>query len=81
MEQVQGTRQVSRALETMEGAGVRLHRAFEYGQVPVFNPFLMPGDFRAGADLAAYLPGSTRHPHRDFYQGKTGNKTGRSLDL
>lgn len=81
MEQVRGTRQVFSAHETIEGAGVRLHRAFGYGQVPLFDPFLMLDDFRAGNDPAAYLPGFPWHPHRDFYQGKTGNKTGRRLGL
>ncbi|MCU0629989.1 MAG: pirin family protein [Methanoregulaceae archaeon] len=64
MEQVRGTREVFSAHETIEGAGVRLHRAFGYGQVPLFDPFLMLDDFRAGNDPAAYLPGFPWHPHR-----------------
>ncbi len=32
---------------TLEGAGVRLHRAFGYSEIPAFDPFLMLDDFRA----------------------------------
>ena len=49
--------------ETMEGAGVRLHRAFGYHEIPDFDPFLMLDDFRA--DLPKdYLAGFPWHPHR-----------------
>jgi redox-sensitive bicupin YhaK (pirin superfamily) len=48
---------------TMEGAGVRLHRAFGYDQVPQFDPFLLLDDFR-GDDPADYLKGFPWHPHR-----------------
>ncbi len=41
---------------TVEGAGVRLHRAFGYYQVPQFDPFLLLDDFR-GDDPADYLQG------------------------
>ena len=48
---------------TLEGAGVHLHRAFGYYQVPQFDPFLLLDDFR-GDDPAAYLKGFPWHPHR-----------------
>ena len=64
MVQVRHVMQVSRAHETMEGAGVRLHRAFGYGQVPLFDPFLMLDDFRAGDNPDDYLFGFPWHPHR-----------------
>ena len=55
------TRSVSR--ETMEGAGVRLHRAFGYHEKPAFDPFLMFDDFRAD-NPSDYLAGFPWHPHR-----------------
>ena len=48
---------------TVEGAGVHLHRAFGYYQVPQFDPFLLLDDFR-GDDPADYLKGFPWHPHR-----------------
>ena len=51
------------AHETFEGAGVRLHRAFGYSQLPLFDPFLMLDDFRAERP-EDYLPGFPWHPHR-----------------
>jgi quercetin 2,3-dioxygenase len=49
--------------ETLEGAGVRLHRAFGYAQLPLFDPFLMLDDFRADRPKD-YFPGFPWHPHR-----------------
>jgi len=49
--------------ETMEGAGVRLHRAFGYHEIPDFDPFLMLDDFRADRPKD-YLAGFPWHPHR-----------------
>lgn len=49
--------------ETMEGAGVRLHRAFGYHEIPTFDPFLMFDDFRADHPKD-YLAGFPWHPHR-----------------
>ena len=49
--------------ETMEGAGVRLHRGFGYYEVPRFDPFLLFDDFSA-AQPADYLAGFPWHPHR-----------------
>ena len=54
----------SRAYATIEGAGVHLHRAFGYGEVPLFDPFLMLDDFRAGDNPKDYLRGFPWHPHR-----------------
>ena len=34
------------AQPTLEGAGVRLHRAFGFGHEDLFDPFLMLDDFR-----------------------------------
>jgi quercetin 2,3-dioxygenase len=54
---------VLHARETMEGAGVRLHRAFGYHQIPRFDPFLMLDDFR-GDNPVDYIRGFPWHPHR-----------------
>ena len=51
------------SVPTMEGAGVRLVRAFGHGQVPLFDPFLMLDDFHS-SDPADYLAGFPWHPHR-----------------
>lgn len=39
--------EVLAARPTVEGAGVRLRRAFGNSEVPRFDPFLMLDDFRA----------------------------------
>jgi len=54
---------MSLSQETMEGAGVRLHRAFGYHEIPAFDPFLMFDDFRAERPQD-YLAGFPWHPHR-----------------
>jgi redox-sensitive bicupin YhaK (pirin superfamily) len=53
----------TRAVPTMEGAGVRLHRAFGFGDPGVSDPFLLLDDFR-NDDPAAYRAGFPWHPHR-----------------
>lgn len=52
-----------RSEPTIEGAGVRLKRAFGYRQVPEFDPFLMLDDFHT-SDPADYIAGFPWHPHR-----------------
>jgi len=47
----------------MEGAGVKLHRAFGYHDVPGFDPFLMLDDFRSDKP-DDYRKGFPWHPHR-----------------
>jgi redox-sensitive bicupin YhaK (pirin superfamily) len=47
----------------MEGAGVRLHRAFGFGQTDEFDPFLLLDDFR-NENPDDYLAGFPWHPHR-----------------
>ena len=63
MDQVRAVERVLRAYATVEGAGVRLHRAFGYYELPQFDPFLMLDDFRSGKP-EEYLAGFPRHPHR-----------------
>ncbi len=48
---------------TIEGAGVRLRRAFGFGDTGEFDPFLLLDDFR-NENPRDYLPGFPWHPHR-----------------
>jgi quercetin 2,3-dioxygenase len=52
-----------RGQETLEGAGVKLHRLFGNAHVPVFDPFLLLDNFSSG-DPADYVAGFPWHPHR-----------------
>jgi redox-sensitive bicupin YhaK (pirin superfamily) len=59
-------RPIRRILEsrpTVEGAGVRLRRAFGFGDTDEFDPFLLFDDFRSERP-ADYLAGFPWHPHR-----------------
>jgi len=51
------------AKPTLEGAGVKLHRGFGFGNTTEFDPFLLFDDFR-GDRPADYLAGFPWHPHR-----------------
>jgi redox-sensitive bicupin YhaK (pirin superfamily) len=48
---------------TIEGAGVKLQRAFGFGQTKDFDPFLLLDDFR-NDHPEDYLAGFPWHPHR-----------------
>ncbi|MGD0095698.1 MAG: pirin family protein [Terracidiphilus sp.] len=48
---------------TVEGAGVRLERAFGFGKTADFDPFLLLDDFRSD-NPADYRAGFPWHPHR-----------------
>src|SRR5919202_1945082 len=47
----------------LEGAGVKLQRAFGFGNTAEFDPFLLLDDFR-NDNPADYLAGFPWHPHR-----------------
>ena len=56
-------KRVIEAKPTLEGAGVRLRRAFGFGNTSEFDPFLLLDDFRN--DIPEdYLAGFPWHPHR-----------------
>ena len=57
---VKGTFQ---AQPTIEGAGVKLRRAFGFGNTSDFDPFLLLDDFR-NENPEDYLAGFPWHPHR-----------------
>src|SRR5262245_19629941 len=65
-EGVMSIRPVKRIVEsqpTVEGAGVKLRRAFGFGDTDETDPFLLLDDFRNDRP-ADYLAGFPWHPHR-----------------
>jgi redox-sensitive bicupin YhaK (pirin superfamily) len=56
-------RQIIESQPTIEGAGVKLHRAFGFGKTKDFDPFLLLDDFRNDRPQD-YLAGFPWHPHR-----------------
>ena len=60
---VRPIKQVLRTKSTMEGAGVRLERAFGFGNTTDFDPFLLFDDFR-NDNPDDYRAGFPWHPHR-----------------
>jgi quercetin 2,3-dioxygenase len=63
MSETRAVKRVFAAQPTVEGAGVRLRRAFGFGNENLFDPFLMLDDFR-GDKPADYKAGFPWHPHR-----------------
>jgi redox-sensitive bicupin YhaK (pirin superfamily) len=63
MGSVRRIRRVSRSKPTVEGAGVRLKRAFGFQQVPDLDPFLLLDDFHSD-NPDDYVRGFPWHPHR-----------------
>lgn len=60
---IRSVKSVTQSQPTMEGAGVRLRRAFGFGATEEFDPFLLLDDFR-NDQPDAYLAGFPWHPHR-----------------
>jgi redox-sensitive bicupin YhaK (pirin superfamily) len=56
-------KRISPSQPTLEGAGVRLRRAFGFGNTADFDPFLLLDDFRNDSP-DAYMAGFPWHPHR-----------------
>ena len=56
-------RQIIQTKPTIEGAGVKLQRAFGFGKTKDFDPFLLLDDFRNN-NPEDYLAGFPWHPHR-----------------
>jgi redox-sensitive bicupin YhaK (pirin superfamily) len=63
MEKLRRIGRVLAGMPTLEGAGVRLSRAFGYRHVPALDPFLLLDDFHSG-DPEDYRRGFPWHPHR-----------------
>ena len=60
---IRAVKRVSVATPTLEGAGVKLHRGFGFGNTTDFDPFLLFDDFR-NEQPEDYLKGFPWHPHR-----------------
>ncbi len=60
---VRTAKKITLAQPTMEGAGVKLHRAFGFGDTDEVDPFLLLDDFRNDSP-ADYQSGFPWHPHR-----------------
>ena len=60
---IRPVKQLIKAKPTLEGAGVRLQRAFGFGRTEEFDPFLLLDDFRNDRP-EDYLAGFPWHPHR-----------------
>ena len=60
---IRPTRSVTTTTTTLEGAGVRLERAFGFGDTAKFDPFLLFDDFRNDTP-EHYSAGFPWHPHR-----------------
>jgi redox-sensitive bicupin YhaK (pirin superfamily) len=56
-------KEVIHSKPTLEGAGVKLQRAFGFGKTKEFDPFLLLDDFR-NENPEDYLRGFPWHPHR-----------------
>ncbi len=56
-------RKVIKSKPTIEGAGVHLKRAFGFGEVSEYDPFLLLDDFRSN-NPQFYIKGFPWHPHR-----------------
>src|SRR5438034_8284546 len=56
-------KQIIETQPTIEGAGVKLQRAFGFGKTKEFDPFLLLDDFR-NDNPKDYLAGFPWHPHR-----------------
>src|SRR2546422_3405102 len=60
---IRAVKSISQSQLTLEGAGVKLRRAFGFGRTSDFDPFLLLDDFR-NEHPEDYLPGFPWHPHR-----------------
>lgn len=60
---IRPVKRLVKAKPAIEGAGVRLRRAFGFGNTSDFDPFLLLDDFRNDVP-EDYLPGFPWHPHR-----------------
>jgi redox-sensitive bicupin YhaK (pirin superfamily) len=60
---IRPVKRIAQATPTMEGAGVKLHRAFGFGTTDEFDPFLLFDDFRNDRP-DEYRAGFPWHPHR-----------------
>ena len=60
---IRPVKRIAQSKPTIEGAGVKLRRAFGFGETAETDPFLLLDDFRNDRP-ADYLAGFPWHPHR-----------------
>jgi quercetin 2,3-dioxygenase len=60
---IRPVKSIVQSTPTMEGAGVKLRRAFGFGETDEFDPFLLLDDFRNDRP-DDYRAGFPWHPHR-----------------
>jgi redox-sensitive bicupin YhaK (pirin superfamily) len=60
---IRPVKRIAKSQPTLEGAGVKLHRAFGFGTTSEFDPFLLLDDFRNDRP-DDYRAGFPWHPHR-----------------
>jgi redox-sensitive bicupin YhaK (pirin superfamily) len=60
---IRAVKRIAQSTPTREGAGVKLRRAFGFGNTSDFDPFLLLDDFR-NENPDDYLAGFPWHPHR-----------------
>ena len=60
---IRPVKQITPAVPALEGAGVKLRRAFGFGKTNDFDPFLLFDDFRSESPKD-YQAGFPWHPHR-----------------
>ena len=60
---LRAVKDITQTVPTIEGAGVKLERAFGFGKTHQFDPFLLLDDFR-NENPADYMKGFPWHPHR-----------------
>jgi redox-sensitive bicupin YhaK (pirin superfamily) len=60
---IRPVKRIAKSTPTIEGAGVKLHRAFGFGTTSEFDPFLLFDDFRNDRP-DDYRAGFPWHPHR-----------------
>jgi len=60
---IRPVKRIIQSKPTIEGAGVKLRRAFGFGETSEFDPFLLLDDFRSD-DPDQYRNGFPWHPHR-----------------
>src|SRR5437773_10942513 len=60
---IRPVKRIVQSTPAIEGAGVKLRRAFGFGETSEFDPFLLLDDFR-NDDPEAYRAGFPPHPHR-----------------
>src|SRR5512133_3888495 len=60
---LRAVKEIIQTKPTLEGAGVKMERAFGFGKTKEFDPFLLLDDFR-NDNPADYIKGFPWHPHR-----------------